>query len=162
LVLLAEGVQNTMVDIKGRAELADAIRALAAGNITNDAFESRVPHESPDPAVHEVFLSGAWQLYSDLHTHRLAGRYRLPDAARPEVARWVLFLKSGRPYEWPTLRGIRGMGLLLASLLTLGLAGTVLRQHLRHLGDLSVWPFLRREDFESAKASHPPYMGGAA
>jgi hypothetical protein len=77
-----------MVDRESRTKLGELIRHLAAGQITNDEFEDRLlPLGSADPAVWEVFSSGAWCLYSDLWEYRLTGKYRLPKEARREVAR---------------------------------------------------------------------------
>src|SRR5262245_56630937 len=112
---------GTMIDTVARNELADAIRALAAGLITNDEFEDRFP-ESLDPAVRAVFLGGAWGLYSDLSEYKLRGCYRLPDLARPEIARWVLFLKTKRPYAWPVLNPWSNLVRMLLSLVTLGIS----------------------------------------
>ena len=151
-----------MIDAIARTQLAEAIRALASGVITNDEFETRVPRGSLDPAVQEIFLSGPWQLYSDLRTHKLSGQHRLPDLARPEVSRWVLFLKSSRPYDWPRYAGPQGLLWLISSLLTFGLFGIIRRRRLAHHGDLSVWPFIHRKHFEAALAARPPYLGGAA
>ncbi len=74
-----------MIDTHARSQLAEAIRALVSGAISNDEFEARVPSSGDDPAIAEVFGQGAWMLYSDLHTHRLSGTYRLP--ALPSVPR---------------------------------------------------------------------------
>ena len=83
-----------MIDCVARRILAEAVRALASGQITNDTFEDRLPVGSHDPAVHEVFQNGAWYLYGDVDEHRLAGPDKLTRAAKSEVARWILFLET--------------------------------------------------------------------
>ena len=150
-----------MIDSPARTRLAEAIRALAAGLITNDQFESRVPVNPHDPALREVFFSGPWQLYSDLRTHKLIGPYRLPDLARPEIARWILFLKTDRPYQWPVESALEQMFRVALAFLTFGLATRLWRRSVARVGDLSVWPFLTRPEFQAALAQHP-YLRGAA
>jgi len=144
-----------MVDRESRTKLAELIRHLAAGQITNDEFENRLlPLGSADPAVWEVFSSGAWCLYSDLW------EYRLPKDARREVARWILFLKTDLEYEWPRLGRLRILFLLLGNLVSLGLFGVAYRKYFRRFGEWHVWPFLRRSDYDLA-LKQPPYFTGA-
>jgi hypothetical protein len=74
------------------------------------------------------------------------------------VLRWVLFLRADLEYEWPPLRFLNPVLLLpvsgcLLSLLTLGLWPRLARaqsewQRWRASGQLEVWPFLRRTDYE--------------
>ena len=149
-----------MIDRTARTRLAEAIRSLAAGQITNDQFEELVSQKSADPAIREIFANGAWCLYSDTSEYRLAGRYRLPDGAKTEVARWVLFLGTDREYEWPSTWRWRGLLLLFLNLISLGFYGSLYRKHLRALGDWDVWPFFRRTDYEAAVAD-PRYLAGA-
>ena len=92
-----------MIDRESRTQLSELIRHLVAGRMTNDEFESRLSLHSADPAGCEVFLSGAWCLYSDLWEYGLTGKYRLPKQARREAARWILFLTTDLEYEWPRL-----------------------------------------------------------
>jgi hypothetical protein len=109
-----------MIDRTARDALSEAIRALVSGSISNVEFEDRVPRRSRDPAVYEVFFCGAWSLYDDLHEHRLVGKYHLPSKARPEIARWILFLKSDYEYEWPLATGFVGSLWILCTLVSLG------------------------------------------
>jgi hypothetical protein len=150
-----------MIDRLSRNVVAEAIRALAAGIITNDAFEERLPARSQDPAVYALFSSGAWFLYDDLHEHRLVGRYRLRPEARAEVARWVLFLKTDREYEWPSSSGVVAALWLVAVLATLGLLAPVRRHWYGRGGDVAVWPFHKRAHYDEA-IKHPAYLTGAA
>jgi hypothetical protein len=83
-----------MVNRAARDQVAELIRHLAAGQISNDEFEDRMPGSRDDPAVGAVFWNGAWLLYDDLREYKLVGKYRLPEEVRGEVSRWVLFLKS--------------------------------------------------------------------
>lgn len=83
-----------MIDRSARNRLAEGIRHLAAGAISNIKFEERSLSSSNDPAVHAVFIGGPWFLYHDLVRYRLRGAHRLSPAVRREAARWILFLKS--------------------------------------------------------------------
>jgi len=47
-----------MIDRSSRNQLAELIRALCAGLISNDQFEDRLPRSSEDPAIYEVFFNG--------------------------------------------------------------------------------------------------------
>lgn len=134
------------------------MRALAAGLITNSEFEnSRLPFSKKDAAIREVFSKGAWMLYSDLHEYQLATNNKLDTAAKTEIARWILFLKTELPYEWPVNSGLQSIGMLLANLLTLGFAQRFfVRRYCAH-GDIGVWPFIRKSDYEAA-LKNPPYL----
>lgn len=136
-------------------------RRLVAGRITNDEFEAGLPLGSPDPAVLEVFHRGVWGFYSDLSEHRLVGRRRLSGSERRDAARYILFLKSDHEYEWPRRQVWKDLVWMLVGLLTLGLAGRLYWAWLGRHGETSVWPFVRREDFEQA-VRHPCYLTGAA
>jgi hypothetical protein len=153
-------VRLRMIDRTARTQLAEAIRALAAGLITNDEFEDRVP-SSLDPAVRKVFDRGAWGLYSDTSEYKLVGRHRLPDLARPEIARWVLFLKTDRPYAWPVAGPILISVQVLLAFLTFGVSRYFFHRHFSKHGEVEVWPFIRREHYQEALLA-PPYLRGAA
>ena len=147
-----------MIDRGARNKLAGALRALASGLITNDEFEDqRLPYSNEDPAIYEVYSNGAWSLYSDLQLYRLRGRHRLDDKTRSAVARWVLFLKTDLPYEWPISTPGHGMFRLVANLLTVGFANRFFVRKFQAHGDVSVWPFIRRSDYDAALAT-PVYL----
>jgi hypothetical protein len=86
-----------------RQRLAERLRQLASGRITNDEFDNnacRGSGETPDGAAWEVYRF-AWCFYDDLYQHRLRGRNRLSPMQRRAFARCVLFLRTELPYEWP-------------------------------------------------------------
>ena len=151
-----------MIDRPARNSLAEAIRALASGQLSNDQFEDRVSfiYQSPDPAVHEVFSQGAWSLYSDLWEYRLTGKHRLPKRAKSEVARWVLFLKTDQPYRWPTMSPLAGITHLLLSILTVGIYASFHRRKVALAGDISVWPFIDKTTYELSLRK-PVYLHAA-
>lgn len=145
-----------MIDRQARKELAEALRALASGLISNDEFERRIP-DSTDPAIRHLFADGAWRLYSDLREYRLKGKHRLDSSTKAAVARWVLFLKTDQPFEWPQPRPLTALALLCANLITLGFAARHFQRRYRTAGDWSVWPFISRAAYEHALTSpHEP------
>jgi hypothetical protein len=150
-----------MVDRPARDRLAESIRQLAAGAVTNWEFEDKAEFDSLDPAIRAVFWSGPWHLYDDFGNYRLRGRDRLDPLVRREAARWVLFLKTDLAYEWPVARCnvLRAVGWVLANLVTAGQAARRARHEFEKHGDISVWPFIRRSDYETALTT-PPYLGG--
>ncbi len=149
-----------MIDRMGRDRLAESIHQLAAGVITNHEFEDKGEFQSTDDAIRAVFWGGAWLLYDDFRTYRLRGKYRLDPAVRKEAARWVLFLKTDLPYEWPVTRpGMFAILRAFANLMTLGLVARRAQRRFERCGDFAVWPFLRRADYEAA-LQRPPYLNG--
>ena len=148
-----------MIDRDARNRLAESIRHLAAGTITNVEFEERVLSSSSDPAVRAVFVGGPWFLYHDLMRYRLRGKHPLSPAVRREAARWVLFLKSDLPYEWPVeRRGIVGsLVWVILNLFTVGFFARSSQRRFAQSGDIAVWPFVRPSDYEVALA-RPPYL----
>ncbi len=141
-----------MIDRAGRDRLAECIHQLAAGVLTNHEFEDKGEFESADDAIRAVFWRGPWLRYDDFPNYRLRGKYSLDPRVRKEAARWVLFLKTGLPYEWPVARVgvLAGMVGAFANLMTLGLAGRRAQRQFERCGDITVWPFLRRADYEAA------------
>ena len=150
-----------MIDRAGRDRLAECIHQLAAGVLTNRQFEDKGEFESADDAIRAVFWGGPWLLYDDFRNYRLRGKYRLDPRVRKEAARWVLFLKTNLPYEWPVARVgvLASIVWVFANLLTLGLVARRARRKFEQCGDIAVWPFLRHGDYEAA-LHHPPYLTG--
>lgn len=147
-----------MIDRTARDRLAEALRALASGLISNDEFEdSRLPYSKHDIAIREIFFRGAWMLYSDTHKYRLIGKFKLDDATKSEVARWALFLKTDLPYEWKACSAPQTLGMFMANIFTLGMANRFFIPHFEAQGDVGVWPFIRKADYEAA-LRNPPYL----
>ena len=149
-----------MIDRPARSRLAEAIRHLVSGQVTNDEFEIRACISSGDLAIQEIFGQGAWQLYSDTSGYRLVGPNRLPRAARREVARWILFLASEHEYEWPCPNLPSRLILLVGNMVTIGGAGWLYSKSLSRQGDFEVWPFFRRNDYEASLRA-PAFRNGA-
>ena len=136
------------IDITSRRAAAELVGQLASGRLTNDEFEERWP-ASADPALSAV-RDAAWFLYSDLRTYRLAGADRLPFPIRRQVARWVLFLHSDLPHEWPVESRAAKLTRSIAGLLTMGVATRLWKTALQVSEDAEVWPFFRRVDYRRA------------
>jgi hypothetical protein len=149
------------IDTTARKKLAESLRHLVSGLISNYKFEDGLP-SSRDEAVVAI-SEQSWLLYRDFPEHHLKGEWRVPDEARPIVARWILFLHSGLPYEWPVWR-LTGPGTLIRDLrgwLTSGRSVREERAKFEASGDYEVWPFFRREDFDHAQ-SEPVLLRGVA
>ena len=141
-----------MIDRNARRQAGALLRHLAAGRLTNDEFEDRFPFPSGDTAVNELRCA-AWYLYDDRREYRLVGKDRLSAEARREVARWVLFLLTALEYEWPVRSRWTTVLLAIGNFCTLGIIGTLWRSRCHRRGDIGVWPFIRRPDYEAALAA---------
>jgi hypothetical protein len=148
-----------VIDRQARNQLAEAIRALVSGQISNDEFERRVP-SSDDPAVRHLYADGAWFLYSDLGVYRLRSKRRLSEAEKSEVARWVVFLKTDQSFEWPQPTASTRILLLLGAVLSFGLVTKFYRRKYESRGEWQVWPFISRASYERALKT-PVYMHAA-
>ena len=86
-----------MVDRSARVELERALRGLADGEMTNDAFEdAMVPlvRRSEDPGVFAVY-DAAWRLYDDGREYRVAHRVHHVSYATSAHARQPLGRRDG-------------------------------------------------------------------
>lgn len=86
---------------EARRALAEAIRQLASGTITQDQFEDRYCALADTGHTGDEMFEFAWSFYDDFYTHRLRGSHRLSRSQRRVFARCVLFLRSGIDYQWP-------------------------------------------------------------
>ena len=145
-----------MIDRPGRAALAEHLRRLAAGRLTNAEFDSVRLDRSEDEALVAVGHAG-WSLYDDCFVYRLRDRRALKRQTLDAVARCVLFLDSDLPYEWPARRPT--LKSILWTLITFG--AWLRRDRLRWEASAAyhVWPFVREGDYQRALAS-PRRLGG--
>ena len=139
-----------MIDRPGRATLAEDLRRLASGRLTNADFDSVRLDDSADEALVAIGAAG-WSLYDDFFVYRLRGRRALKPQTLEAVARCILFLDSDLPYEWPARRPT--LKSLFLTFLTLG--GWVRRDRRRweSSGPYHVWPFFRESDYQAALAN---------
>ncbi|MBX7073924.1 MAG: hypothetical protein K1X71_12315 [Pirellulales bacterium] len=92
-----------MIDREARRQVAELLRHLGSGAITNDYFDDHaksIARQSQDLGVRKVD-EWAWYLYAEVNCSRFRGRYRLPNDFRTDLARCVVFLHSDCEYEWP-------------------------------------------------------------
>lgn len=172
-----------MVDTERRKKLAFHLRQLSVGLITNDDFEERVmegvtngwlPEQyyraketKSDDLLLMPMLELCWCLYSDTKEHKLAGGRKLTEEQLKDIARYILFLHSDFEYEWPyidvTNRLIKfSFKDLMLTVLTFGQNIRDERkkreQQIKEVegkGDMAVWPFFRRQDYDAQLKKHP-------
>lgn len=151
-----------MIDRIARDEYSKLLRKFFRGGITNfeyeDEFDS-IPedYDVDDRTVYAIYQA-VWPCYCDLRKHKMTGNNSLTKEGKRIVARFILFLHTDYPYEWPKPKIEIGKGIL--RLLSFGLFGK--REHENPeeaKGDEDIWPFFRREDFEEA-LKHPRLLTG--
>jgi hypothetical protein len=81
--------------------------------------------------------------------------------ARPEIARWILFLKTDCPYEWPAFGPLQSLVGFALALTTFGLSNSFIRCCITRQDHVDAWPFKYRAHYVEA-LSQPPYLRGAA
>jgi len=138
-----------MIDRTARNHAAETIRRFVTGQITNKEFIRRYPDSKCDPVIWALDDT-MWCLYDDIRTHKLSGSYALTKEFKIEVARWLMFLYSDAEYKWPKIGkpGFRQKPTWLCRAIPFAQKRF---EKFRGAGDYSVWPFLRREDFEAAR-----------
>lgn len=158
--------------------MAELLRQLASGRITNDEFEDGLDMDF-DRDTRPIFHA-AWLCYDDLHSHRLRGAHRLSPLERQLFARCVLFLRSGLSYEWsgqssfrvgfdPTMDSKwvtscrRSLSTLIAKLFTYRRCDDAIndQEAKSRMIDDRIWPFYRRADLNAA-LRNPPYLAGCS
>jgi hypothetical protein len=109
--------------------------------MTNHQYEVQCDEllDNGDEAVNQVYCR-LWYNYCDLRKHRMGLKHDMTRDGRRLVARWIIFLRSGRPYEYP----IYGCLPTLIAFVTLGL---IRKRDPMSFGDSDVWPYLIRDDF---------------
>lgn len=141
-----------MLDRKARDMAAELLRQFASGRITNFELENRWP-TSKDPAIHGL-ASTIWCFYDDFKEHTLQGSFALAPEMRRVIARWIVFLHSNEPYQWPNI-DYPGVRPLHRSWITrrLGLLNLITRKEQRFIkaGAFEVWPFISAQSFENAR-----------
>jgi hypothetical protein len=149
-----------MVDRVARDKFAQLLRHLAAGNLTNGAYEDAahlilMDADRKDRALRAIY-SRVWYFYDDTRVHLLRDKHALTDAGQHAVARWVLFLHCDFEYEWP-IRSCISLSNCLLRLCTLGLAGVILNplneRRMRRMGSWDLWPFIREVDCKRAASA---------
>ncbi len=135
-----------MIDRECRDEFADAIEQFANGFITNDELEKSFL-SSEDKAIGALFWYGAWHLFSDLEEHKIEDKHELSIETKEHIERWICFLRSDLPYEWPDIFWVYNFPGYILIFFTLGLLHFYAKSVIKKSGDTETWPFLSAEDY---------------
>ena len=138
-----------------RTQYAELVRHFLSGRMTNHEYETACDTflKSNDDAIGLVY-DKLWCEYCDLREHRMGRRHGMTREGRRIAARWIMFLRSGRPYEY---RHMKYPNCLIA-LLTLGLVRGY-ENPANDSDERDWWPYYRRSDFE-ADLQHPTLLSG--
>jgi hypothetical protein len=136
-----------MIDRHARDIAAEALLEFMEGSISNDEYERRLPRNKDDPAlwaVHEQI----WLSYSDLKEHTLTGKHALTEEGGAVFERCILFLRSDLEFQWPPPKIRLGYAILRL----LGFGWLLKRREAEEMsiGDMEVWPFLKKAEYEEA------------
>ena len=134
-----------MVDRHARDIAAEALRNFMEGSISNREYERRFPKSKGDPALWGIY-SQIWFCYSDTLEHTLTGKHALTNEGRAYIGRCLLFLKSDLEFQWPPTK----LRLWYPLLRLIGLGRIVNRKVEKEMsiGDVDVWPFLKKAEYE--------------
>ncbi|QDU58591.1 hypothetical protein Pan181_48300 [Aeoliella mucimassa] len=110
--------EAVMIDRPLRDQLAQELRQLVTGKLSNDDFDDSyydAYRQSSDPAVREVAQFG-WSLYSSdvLWPYSLKGWHKVSEATRQRAAHAVLFLRTDLKYVYrEQKRSLADMGVCM-------------------------------------------------
>ncbi len=143
--------------MNSRLAYAELVRHFLSGRMTNHDYEELCDKflNEGDCAVTQVYCR-LWNNYCDVREHRMGLRHGMTREGRRVAGRWIMFLRSGRPYEYPT----PGCLISLLSILTLGVVRRIWDAS-QDLGEEEVWPYFRRTDYESDLA-RLTYLAGVS
>ena len=145
---------------RSRDKAAELLRQFASGRITNFELENCWP-SSKDQAILNLD-STIWCFYDDFKEHKLQGPFALTPKMKRVVARWIVFLHTNEPYQWPNI-AYPGVRPLHRSWIVrrLGLINLVTRaeQRFMNAGSFEVWPFISVQSYENAR-KRPKLLSG--
>jgi len=136
-----------MVNRHAREIAAEALREFTEGRISNREYERRYPRSKDDPALWGIYQN-IWFCYSDTSEHTLTGKHALTDEGRVVIGRCLLFLRSDLEFQWPATK-LRLFYPLLR-LIGLGRMANSRVSKEMSVGDVDVWPFLKKAQYEQA------------
>lgn len=146
-----------MIDLNARNKAAELLRHFAAGRVSNFDFEDQFPN-SDDPAIIAI-ESSIWCFYDDFEEGRMSGKYSLSTEQKKIISRWVVFLYTDEPYNWPFIAypGVRPLNHgTLSKLFGKEKKEKVFMSN----GDYDVWPFFKHENYLAAKEK-PRLLSGS-
>ncbi len=161
---ITEGI---VVDLPARRNAAEIFRRFIGGQITNDHFLDRLP-DTNDPAIGVVW-DATWSFYCDFREHKLTARDRLHPDTRRACIRWLLFLDSDLPYQWPPIHQphanpIEGAGSGMSAMIRRWVGKDEQPSQtdkFANAGHYPVWPFISQKDYRAA-LRHPKRLNGKA
>jgi hypothetical protein len=136
-----------MIDRHARDLAADAVREFMNGSISNREFERRFTRSAGDPALWAIY-DALWYCYSDVRKHTLTGKHALNDDWRAIFERCLLFLRSDLEFQWAPPKYSLWYGFL--RLLGFGRIVEQRETEARSIGDVEVWPFLKKAEYDEA------------
>ena len=142
-----------MVNLADRQRVAELIRGLISGAVTNRQFELDYPIASPDLGVREI-CTELWLYYDDFTEHSLVELYSSNPAARALLDRCILFLGTDLEYGWPPRIRFPSRRLRLLRMLRMAKSAERLEalelKRRNAVGDWDVWPFASTNSFLAA------------
>lgn len=142
-----------MVNREKRDVAKKMVEGFAAGTITSSEMDNDFPRDKNDPALGGIW-ERLWGLWDDFHNHTLTGKYAPTAEERAMMERCIAFLGSYLEYEWPSLVGSFWLIFLRLFRFRKKAAEVEKREAeaLEKIGDLEVWPFIRKEDWERVRS----------
>lgn len=146
-----------MIDRTSRDRLAENIRHLVAGVMSNFEYEAALAGIGRKDKVIWKVMDEIWLLYDDRKEHRLQTD-NLAAADYRTIARFLLFLKSDQEYRWPS-PSVKDQLMQWLSGIFSGQTAHPEYDDSAVAGDPDYWPFFSEADFERAKET-PVYLSG--
>jgi len=149
-----------MVDKDSRKRAVGLLKKAVLGRITNyeceDGFLDLIS-ESKDGVLFAIFRTIREASGEDERS--LSEIFPKGHEMRKRLCRWILFLKSDLEYEWPRERLAPGLRDLYRPNWLDEFTGAVSRisrsnTNFFSQGNYSVWPFVRKEDYDTARTSY--------
>jgi len=139
-----------------RRRYAELVRHFLSGRMTNFEYELECDRlmRPMDEASDKVYCE-LWKCYCDVREHRMGKTRGMTREGRRLTARWIMFLKTNRPYEYRHMIYPNG----LIAFVTLGLVRKYEYPN-NTTGDQEYWPYYRKSDFDYDLA-HPILLSGA-
>ncbi len=130
--------------VNTRRRYAELVRHFLSGRMTNLEYERSCDGllRDMDEASGQIY-DELWKYYCDKREHRMGMAHGMTRDGRRMAARWIMFLISGRPYEYRHMISPNG----LIAFITFGLVRRYEYPD-NDAGDREYWPYYRKVDFE--------------
>jgi hypothetical protein len=147
-----------MVNREKRLLARRLIEGFAGGTVTSREIDADFPRDKVDRALGAIWRE-LWFLWDDFRTHTLTGKYAPTSEQRALINRCIAFLGSDLEYEWPPSKGASLRLILLRFLRLHERARTLEAREFKELasaGEIEVWPFKRRKDWDRVRSNISP------